>query len=219
MKIAVYGATGMIGSRIVTEARGRGHEVTAISRGAESGGAVLRGDAGDAAFASRVAADHDIIVSALGPSRTADDGRAFQDSVATLVATLGDARLLVVGGAGSLQVDGVALFDGPGFPEAYQKEARKSAEVLAALRALPEGVDWTYLSPAPVIAPGERTGVYRTGDDSPAGDTVSAEDYAVALVDEIELPRTAERASRWPTEGRVPSGARLNPWSWDWAPS
>lgn len=197
MRIAVYGATGMIGSRIVDEARTRGHEVTAISR---SGGSpdqrhTRAGDAGDRDFAADVAATHDVVVSALGPSRTHDDGRAFQDAVATLAATLGEARLLVVGGAGSLQVDGVALFDGPGFPPEYQAEARKSAEVLAALRDLPDGIDWTYLSPAPVIAPGERTGEYVTADESPAGEQISAEDYAVALVDEIERP--AHRRARF----------------------
>lgn len=190
MKIAVYGATGMIGSRIVNEARSRGHEVTSISRSADEAteDQARRGDASDTAFAAEIAGSHDVVVSALGPSRTSDDGRSFQDAVANLAATLGDSRLIVVGGAGSLQVDGVALFDTPHFPAEYQTEARKSAEVLASLRELPEGIDWTYLSPAPVIAPGERTGSYAIADDSPAGDTVSAEDYAVALVDEIEEP-------------------------------
>lgn len=189
MRIAVYGATGMVGSRIVTEARARGHEVTPISRRAQDG--ATAGDAADKAFATDVAAGHDVVVSAIGPSRTHDDGTAFQDAVANLVATLGEARLVVVGGAGSLQVDGVALFDTPEFPQEYQVESRKSAAVLAALRELPESVDWTYLSPAPVIAPGERTGSYRTGSESPAGEAISAEDYAVALVDEIERPTHA----------------------------
>ena len=187
MRIAVYGATGMVGSRIAAEARSRGHEVTGISR--TGGDGLVQGDASDKAFAADVAARHDVVVSALGPSRTHDDGTAFQDSVANLVATLGDARLVVVGGAGSLQVDGVALFDTAGFPPEYQTEARKSAAVLAALRELPASVDWTYLSPAPVIAPGERTGAYEVGGESPVGDTISAEDYAVALVDEIERPQ------------------------------
>ena len=187
MRIAVYGATGMVGSRITAEARSRGHEVTGISR---TGGEGRRqGDAADKAFAADVAAGHDVVVSAIGPARGHDDGTAFQDAITNLVATLGDARLVVVGGAGSLQVDGVALFDSPGFPPEYQTEARKSAAVLAALRELPATVDWTYLSPAPVIAPGVRTGTYATADESPAGETISAEDYAVALIDEIEQPR------------------------------
>jgi putative NADH-flavin reductase len=187
MKIAVYGATGMIGSRIVDEARTRGLDVTRISRNASADG--LAGDAGDHDFAARVAADHDVVVSAIGPSRTGDDGDAFARSVGTLVDTLGDARLVVVGGAGSLQVDGVQLFDTADFPAEYQTEARKSAAVLQSLRETPAAVDWTYLSPAPVIAPGARTGSYKIADNSPAGMEISAEDYAVALVDEIEQAR------------------------------
>ncbi|MBO9522146.1 MAG: NAD(P)H-binding protein [Nocardioidaceae bacterium] len=190
MHIAVYGATGAIGSRIVEEARARGHEVTGISRrggGAHQDGA-LTGDALDAEFAARVAEKHDVVVSAIGPSRTEDDGTRFADSVANLVRTLGDRRLVVVGGAGSLTVDGVRLVDTPQFPEIYQAEALKGADTLALLRATGDEVDWTYLSPAPVIAPGERTGVFKLGLESPVGDQVSIEDHAVALVDEIEKP-------------------------------
>ncbi len=193
MKIAVYGATGMIGSRIVEEARTRGLDVTRISRRAGTGG--LEGDAADHAFAARVAADHDVVVSAIGPNRTADDGDAFARSVDTLVDTLGDKRLVVVGGAGSLEVDGTALVDTPDFPDEYKSEARKTAAVLQSLRETPAAVDWTYLSPAPLIAPGERTGSYKLGDNSPAGDRISAEDYAVALVDEIE--KASHRRARF----------------------
>ena len=92
------------------------------------------------------------------------------------------------GGAGSLEVDGVRLVDSPEFPDAYKSEALKGAATLSILREAADDVDWTYLSPAPVIAPGERTGSYRVGLDSPAGDRISIEDYAVALVDEIEKP-------------------------------
>jgi putative NADH-flavin reductase len=185
MKIAVYGATGAIGSRIVTEARSRGHEVTGISRG----GSDLTGDAIDPAFSTDVAGQHEVVVSALGPSRTNDDGSRFPDTIANLAATLDGRRLVVVGGAGSLTVEGVRLVDTPGFPEVYQAEALKGAASLEILRSADEAVDWTYLSPAPVILPGERTGSYRVGDESPAGDQISIEDYAVALVDEIENPK------------------------------
>ena len=185
MKIAVYGATGAIGSAIVSEARGRGHQVTGISRR----GSDLVGDALDAGFTKQVAADHDVIVSAVGPSRVEDDGTRFPDTIANLAATLGDARLLVVGGAGSLTVDGVRLVDTPEFPELYKSEALKGAASLAVLRDADPSVEWTYLSPAPVIAPGERTGSYVVGSESPVGDTISIEDYAVALVDEIDEPK------------------------------
>lgn len=189
MKIAVYGATGAIGSAIVDEARSRGHEVTGISRRGSDTPGDLTGDALDAALATEVAEKHDVIVSAIGPSRVEDDGTRFVDSIANLVATLGDRRLVVVGGAGSLAVDGVRLVDAPDFPEAYRAESLKGAASLALLRDAADDVDWTYLSPAPVILPGERTGSYRVALETPAGEQISIPDYAVALVDEIEQPK------------------------------
>ena len=198
MRIAVYGATGMIGSRVVAEALSRGHEVTGITRSGgvlPAGAVAVQGDAGDTAFTKRIAAEVDVIVSAIGPSRTGGDRREFLAQVANLAETLGDARLIVVGGAGSLLVNGGRLVDQPDFPELYRAEARIAAEALDYVRELGDGVDWTFFSPAPVIAPGERTGSYKVGADSPAGDKVSAEDYAVALVDEIENP--AHRRKRF----------------------
>ncbi|MEY9887107.1 putative NADH-flavin reductase [Catenulispora sp. MAP5-51] len=191
MKIAVYGASGMIGSRVVAEALTRGHDVTGITR---SGGALpegvraLQADAGDAESAKRVAADADVVVSAIGPSRTGGDRREFLAQLRTLSENLGDARLLVVGGAGSLLVNGHRLVDDPEFPDLYKAEALIGAEALDYIRGLGDSADWTFFSPAPVIQPGTRTGTYKTEADSPAGDTISAEDYAVAMLDEIEKP-------------------------------
>lgn len=198
MRIAIYGATGMIGSRIAAEAMARGHQVTGITR---SGGAVpagagaVQGDAGDAGLAKRIASEADVVVSAIGPSRTGGDRRAYLAQVRNLAETLGGARLLVVGGAGSLLVDGKRLADDPDFPEIYRAEALIVAEALDYLRGLGTGVDWTFISPAPVIQPGQRSGAYKTGADSPAGESISAEDYAVALIDEIDQP--AHRRQRF----------------------
>ncbi|MDZ5619280.1 NAD(P)H-binding protein [Nocardioides sp. HM23] len=193
MKIAVYGATGAIGSAIVDEARSRGHEVTGISRRGSEDPSHQAGDALDTEFATAVAEKHDVIVSAIGPSRVNDDGPRFVDSIGNLVATLGDRRLVVVGGAGSLEVDGVRLVDSPHFPEAYKSESLKGAASLALLRDASDDVDWTYLSPAPVILPGERTGSYQVAIDTPAGEQISIPDYAVALLDEIEHPQHVRR--------------------------
>lgn len=189
MKIAVYGATGAIGSAVVEEAKARGHEVTGISRRGSDAPGQLTGDALDTDFATEVAEKHDVIVSAIGASRVSDDGTRFVDSIANLVDTLGNRRLVVVGGAGSLQVDGVRLVDSPDFPEIYKAEALKGAATLALLREAPADVDWTYLSPAPVIAPGERTGSYKVELETPAGYQISIADYAIALVDEIDNPQ------------------------------
>jgi uncharacterized protein len=198
MRIAVYGATGMIGSRVVTEALARGHEVTGITRsGGEqpAGVRTVQGDAGDVDLAKRIAGEVDVVVSAIGPSRTGGDRREYLGHLSNLAETIGDARLLVVGGAGSLLVDGKRLVDNPAFPEAYRAEALTAAEALDYFRELGDGIDWTFFSPAPVIAPGERTGAYQVGSDSPAGESISAEDYAVALLDEIEKP--AHRRQRF----------------------
>jgi putative NADH-flavin reductase len=183
MKIALFGATGMVGSRIAAEATDRGHEVTALSR---STGA----DMADAAAVREAASSHDVVVSATGPSRTGEPHEPWLASVSTLIENAADARVLFVGGAGSLlTADGTRLLDTDGFPEAYKAEATSGAAALDLFRAAPEAVDWTFVSPSPVIAPGERTGSYVTALDTPAGDFVSAEDYAVALVDEIEQPQ------------------------------
>jgi putative NADH-flavin reductase len=183
MKIALFGATGMVGSRIAAEATSRGHEVTALSR---STGA----DMAAAAAVREAAAGHDVVVSATGPSRTGEPHEPWLASVSTLIDNASDARVLFVGGAGSLLTpDGTRLLDTDGFPDAYKAEATSGAAALDLFRAAPEAVDWTFVSPSPVIAPGERTGSYATALDTPAGDFVSAEDYAVALVDEIEQPQ------------------------------
>jgi putative NADH-flavin reductase len=199
MKVAVIGGTGMVGSRIVAEAAARGHEVTAVSRkgDAPSSGNVtaLRADATDLAVLRKLAAEHDVIVCAIGPSREpGGDPSVFPTTLANLATAVSKARLIVVGGAGSLFVaPGLRLVDAPDFPEIYKPESLAAAASLEALRALPDAGAWSYLSPAPVIAPGERTGRYVVADDVPAGESISAEDYAVALVDEIENPVHTDR--------------------------
>jgi putative NADH-flavin reductase len=189
-KIAVYGATGMIGSRVVAEALARGHQVVGITRSGgqlPAGAQAVQGDAGDTGFTKRIAGDVDVVVSAIGPSRTGGDRREYLAQLRNLTETLGSARIIVVGGAGSLLVEGGGrLLDRPDFPDSYKPEALIGAEALEYFRGVGEGVEWTFFSPAPVIQPGERTGVYTGGLDSPVGDSISAEDFAVALVDEIE---------------------------------
>lgn len=198
MKIAIFGATGMVGSQIAAEAVRRGHEVTAISR---SGGtvpgvpsaAVLAADQSDAGTVASVAKAHDAVVLATGPSRTGGDHQLWLDATATAMANVGGTRTIVVGGAGTLRVDGTRLLDLPDFPDAYRAEALTAATALEAIRALPEHVNWTVQAPAPEIAPGERTGRYVLGTDSPAGEGISTQDFAVAMLDELETPRHVRR--------------------------
>ncbi|QGN56805.1 NAD(P)-dependent oxidoreductase [Nostocoides sp. HKS02] len=193
MKIALFGASGVVGSRIAAEAVRRGHDVTAITRtGTTSmpGVAARAGDLGDEATIKEAAATHDVVVSATGPSRTGESHEPWLAAVQTLIDHGTEARVLFVGGAGSLvDPNGTRLLDTEGFPEVYRAEALSGAAALDLFRAAPADLDWTFFSPAPVIAPGERTGQYALGLDSPAGDQISAEDYAVAMLDEIEQPR------------------------------
>jgi putative NADH-flavin reductase len=188
MKIAVYGGTGRVGSRIVAEAISRGHDVTALSR--HGGTGVTVGDATDLDRVRQIAEAHDVVVSALGPSRVpGDDPAAFAGIVGGLVSAVGATRLVVAGGAGSLLVaPGVRLVDTPDFPQIYKTEALATAEAFDAVREAGPELDWTYLSPAPEMGPGERTGRYVSGLDEPVGNSITFDDFAVALVDEIERP-------------------------------
>ncbi|MFF8382259.1 NAD(P)-dependent oxidoreductase [Streptomyces kanasensis] len=200
MKIALFGATGMVGSRIAAEAARRGHDVVAVSRSGASpvegpGVTAVAADAGSVEAVAAAVAGADVVASALAPVRDGSDPRApfaaLYDAFLDGVRQGGVRRVVIVGGAGSLLVEpGTALVDTPGFPVAYKAEAQAHADRLAALRGVTD-LDWTYVSPAAQIAPGERTGVFRVGGDALLTDAegnsaISAEDYAVAFVDEIE---------------------------------
>ncbi len=194
MRIAVYGGAGMIGSRIVAEGLARDHAMTVVTRSPAVGlpaGAVARvGNAADGDDVAKVASEYDVVVSAIGPSRTGARVELFLDALSSLVDNVGTRRLIVVGGAGSLQVaPGLRLVDTPEFPPEHRHEALAQLAALELLRRGGGFVDWVYVSPAPITTPGRRTGTYRVGSDSVLGDFISAEDYAVAVLDEIERPR------------------------------
>jgi len=194
MRIALYGATGMIGSRIATEASSRDHVVTGLSRtqsaALPAGVTPRRGDAADADDVARVSAEHDVVVSAIGPSRTGVRHQVFLNTLDVLTENVGSRRLVVVGHSASLEVaPGLQLVDAPGYPEAAKPEAQTHRTALQRLRQKGALLDWVYVSPAPFIALGERTGSYRVGVNAVFGDTISAEDFAVAIVDELEQPR------------------------------
>ena len=194
MRIAVYGASGNVGREIVAEAVDRGHTVTAISRsGADAGLAVTvrAGDLSDPADVAAVAADHDVLINAAGGSRTSPDEMAkWPQYTREFALAAGSTRQIYVGGAGSLLKEpGVRLVDTPEFGETYRAEALAGAAALDELRSLPADINWTYLSPAPLLLPGERTGTYNTGSDYPAGERISTADYAIAILDEVETPK------------------------------
>jgi putative NADH-flavin reductase len=208
MRIAVIGATGWLGGAVAREAVSRGHEVTAIGRdpdklAALEGMAAARADATDVESVAAEIDGHDVVVLSVtdrsGPDRSIIP-RAAQ-AVIDALPRAGVPRLAMIGGGGSLlNEDGERFVDQPDFPEAYRAEALAAAEALALLRATPEQVDWTYLSPPPEnLTPGDARGGYVVrGDDHPATDdagdsAISSGDLAAALVDELERPQFTRR--------------------------
>lgn len=206
MKIAVYGAGGRIGQRITTEALSRGHEVTALVRDPAQVTlthpqlTMVQGNALDADGISAQVAGHDAVVSAMGANRQAGNYHILVDAAHALIDGLtraGVQRLLIVGGAGSLEVaPGMQLVDSPEFPEAWKPGALAHRDALHVYQKA--DLDWTYFSPAGLIEPGERTGKYRLGTDQLVTDSdgkswISMEDYAVALLDELENPQFIRR--------------------------
>jgi uncharacterized protein len=206
MHLVVFGATGNVGRRVALEALGRGHQVTGVVRdpGAvqspDPGIRLVQGDATRAEDVARTVRGADAVVSAISPRPNPRGlpAPSLGANARALIAGLRQAgvkRILYVGGASSLEVaPGQALADQPDFPEAYKAEAQEGREALAVWRTEAAGLDWTYLSPAAEIAPGERTGKYRTTDDRLLTDAagksfITFEDYAVAVLDELERPK------------------------------
>ena len=202
MIVVLYGASGMIGSRILKELLHRGHVVTAVVRNPEKisvvGAYTVMGDVIDPASVASTAKGADAAISAYAPPP--DDPNMLWQAIRSLLAGLhigGVHRLIVVGGAGSLEASpGVQLIDTPEFPAAWKPIALAHRDVLPILKG--SNLAWSYLSPAASIYPGERTGTFRLGDtrlvtDAHGQSRISAEDYAVALVDELENPRHLRR--------------------------
>jgi putative NADH-flavin reductase len=202
VRIALFGGTGTIGSRIYAECRSRGHDTTLVLRSVGKAPPTAKTRVGDATNAASVAAgvrNDDAVVSAVGPG--GGNPTLVVDAARALVAGVREAgvgRLIVVGGAGSLEVSpGHLLYDVPDFNPAWRGVAIAHHEALRIFQAA-EDLDWTYFSPAAFIEPGIRTGHYRIGFDTlvvnAAGESrISAEDFAVAVVDELEQDRHPKR--------------------------
>jgi uncharacterized protein len=227
MQIGIIGATGIIGSRVVSEALSRGHHVRAFSRDATQVTDSRENitwksvDVTDAEGIAAVLPGLDVLISGFGPGNTARDpadvvARAIADPgvyvrAATALLTALDiyprTRLIVIGGAASLEVRPGLVFtdsgelidqvlDQFGLPREYAVAMRGHGDALNVLRT--SNRLWTYFSPPVEIAPGERTGRFRIGGDQPVTDAggrsrISAEDAAIAVIDEAELPRFVQR--------------------------
>ena len=197
MKVALIGASGQAGSRILAELVARGHIVTAIARNPDKiavlpGVTRIKGDVHDPKGLADLLRGHDAAISSV--RFAASEHAVLTDAVKAS----GVARYLVVGGAGSLLTDdGQLVLEAPGFPQGARPEATKGLAFLTALRA-ERDLNWTFLSPAMRFVAGERTGKFRIGGDTMIrmenGDSwISFEDYAIALVDEMETPAHERR--------------------------
>ena len=197
MKVVLYGASGKAGSRILGELQTRGHEVTAVVRNKPdrlpAGVKSAQDDLSGVAEIAKTIAGADAVVSAYGPpANDTDQLIGVVERLIEAVRKAGVPRLIVVGGAASLGVaPGVTLLASGHLPEAWVPIATSHAKAFEALKR--SGVNWTYFSPAAFFEPGERTGKFRLGKDSLIADgkgesRISMEDYAIALVDELEKP-------------------------------
>jgi uncharacterized protein len=196
MKIVLYGATGNSGQRILQELTSRGHEVTAVVRNTSRLPATVKAATDDLSNVDKIAsviAGADVVVSAYAPPPDNTDAIVgVTERQIAAIKKVGTPRLIVVGGAGLLKVaPGVTLIASGYLPEAYLPIATAHEKALNVLKA--SDINWTYFSPAGFFEPGQRSGKFRLGTTNlianEAGDSrISFEDYAIALVDEIEKP-------------------------------
>ena len=197
MKIALIGASGFVGRGILAESLDRDHDVTAIvnETSALPNADRLRGvqaDATEPTVLAAAVAGHDLVISAFNPGR--DPNGTGTQAIIDGVKRSGVDRLLVVGGAGTLEIaPGQRVIDQPDFPAQWKAGALRTAAFLDQLRA-EKDLDWVFVSPAAHLEPGERTGRYRVGGDQlMTGDDgesrISVPDYAVAMLDEAERPQ------------------------------
>jgi putative NADH-flavin reductase len=193
LKIAIIGATGNVGKRITDEALNRGHQVTGIARtvgdlSPRDNLTLKAGDTGNPEALAGMLKGHDLIVSSV---KSADFDA---DQLIKAIRLSGVKRYLAVGGAGSLDVrPGVTALDTGTLPDFVVPAARGALNFLNVLRKI-DDLHWTVLSPANEFLPGERTGKFRLGNhelivDANGKSAISFEDYAIALLDEIETPR------------------------------
>jgi putative NADH-flavin reductase len=195
MNVVLFGASGMVGSRVLTELVSRGHSVTAVVRDpskieAHENTVATAGDIFDPKSVAEAVGGADVVVSAYGPGPANPEAlvRATHSLIEGVKAA-GVKRLIMIGGAGSLEVaPGLRLIDTPDFPAEWKGIAQAHADALEVLKA--SGLEWTSASPAAYIHPGERTGKYRLGTEQlivneQGGSEISAEDFSIAIADEV----------------------------------
>jgi uncharacterized protein len=198
-KIALIGATGFVGTALLKEAASRGHSVTALVRHTDKVAKLdnvtaVKTDIFDTDALAKQIAGSDIIISAFNPgwadANIRENHIKGSRSINDAAKKAGVKRLIAVGGAGSLEINGHQLVDSPEFPAEWKEGALGARQALNELRD-EKDLDWTFVSPAIILQPGERTGKYRLGANEPVFDDkgeskISVEDLAVAIIDEAE---------------------------------
>ncbi|WP_291906435.1 NAD(P)-dependent oxidoreductase [Chitinophaga sp. CB10] len=203
--IVIIGGSGFVGSALVKEALSRGHQVKTVVRNPEKINIkddrleAVHGDIQNPGIVSDAVKGAEAVISAYNPGwsnpHIANETLSGYKSIIAGVKDAGVKRLLVVGGAGSLFIKpGVTVMDSGAIPEQMLPAVKALAEVYHDLLPKEKELDWVFFSPAGNISPGERTGKYRLGKndlivDDKGQSKISVEDYAVAMIDELEKPQ------------------------------
>ena len=199
MKIAIIGATGFVGPALIAEGVSRGYEITAIARNTDkvekaAGVTAVSADVNDVNALASVLSGHDAVISSFNAGWTNpnlyNDFLNGSKNIQEVTKKAGVKRYITIGGAGSLFIDGKQLVDSPQFPKEYYPGASSARDYLTELRKEDE-LDWTFVSPAINLHPGQRTNQFRLGTESPVFTTegkseISTADLAVAIFNELE---------------------------------
>lgn len=204
MKLFLIGATGFVGTKVLEEALLKGHHVTALVRNPEKVIVkndlltLIKGDVFDEGALSKQFKGHDAIISAYNSGwknpNLYEDFKKGYHIILDAAKQSGIKRILVVGGAASLEVKpGVRVYDTPVIPKEFRHMVMGALELLDEIKKEHE-LDWTFLSPPGKLFSGERTGIFRLGKDNPVVDekgenTISTGDLAMAIINEIEHPQ------------------------------
>ncbi len=204
-KVVIIGASGFVGSAITNEALNRGYEVTALVRNPEKitishpNLKVIKADVSDSETVAELTKGFEAVISAYNPGwanpNIYNETLKVYPAILNGVKKAGVKRLLIVGGAGTLFVaPGIRVVDSGAIPEEIMGGVKSLGEFYLDTLMNEKEIDWVFFSPAGTIAPGQRTGKFRLGKDDLITDekgnsNISVEDYAVAMIDELEVPK------------------------------
>jgi putative NADH-flavin reductase len=205
MKIVLFGASGNIGNVILDEALNRGHQVVAVVRDPaklttkHAALTVVPGDVAQTASYAAALPGAEAAIASLNDHADPANVPRQASLLLDALSSAGVRRFAWVGGAGSLETaPGVRVIDDPGFPEAWKASANAQIDALKVFRASTAPIDWTYISPAAEIAPGERTGSFRVGGEqllvnAEGHSRISTADFAIGVLDRIEKGDAAKK--------------------------